>query len=48
MAGPEAAPAARRGWRGSVAVRWTLVAMVLLLLSFFGSQFVLELLLHRS
>jgi ABC-type uncharacterized transport system permease subunit len=38
----------RRGWRGSVAVRWTLVAMGLLLLAFFGSQFVLELLLHRE
>lgn len=38
----------RRGWRGSIAVRWTLVAMALLLLAFFGSQFVLELLLHRE
>ncbi|KGQ19847.1 Membrane protein [Lysobacter dokdonensis DS-58] len=37
----------RRGWRGSKAVRWTLVAMVLLLLAFFGSQFVLELVLKR-
>lgn len=37
----------RRGWRGAVAVRWTLAAMVLLLLAFFGSQFVLELILHR-
>jgi ABC-type uncharacterized transport system permease subunit len=38
----------RRGWRGSIAVRWTLVAMGLLLLAFFGSQFVLELLLHKE
>lgn len=38
----------RRGWRGGTAVRWTLIAMILLLLAFFGSQFVLELLLHRS
>jgi ABC-type uncharacterized transport system permease subunit len=38
----------RRGWRGGIAVRWTLIAMGLLLLAFFGSQFVLELLLHRS
>jgi len=38
----------RRGWRGVTAVRWTLVAMGLLLLAFFGSQFVLELLLHRE
>ncbi|MGY1425096.1 cytochrome C assembly family protein [Lysobacter sp. A289] len=35
----------RYGWRGSVAVRWTLTAMVLLVLSFFGSKFVLELVL---
>jgi ABC-type uncharacterized transport system permease subunit len=36
------------GWRGSIAVRWTLTAMGLLVLAFFGSKFVLELLLHRS
>ncbi|MGY0619864.1 cytochrome C assembly family protein [Lysobacter sp. A378] len=35
----------RYGWRGAVAVRWTLTAMVLLVLSFFGSKFVLELVL---
>ena len=38
----------RFGWRGVVAVRWTLVAMALLLLAFFGSKFVLELVLHRA
>ncbi|QIL20361.1 cytochrome c biogenesis protein CcsA [Thermomonas sp. HDW16] len=38
----------RRGWRGATAVRWTLAAMVLLFLAFFGSQFVLELVLHRA
>ena len=38
----------RRGWRGMTAVRWTLVAMGLLMLAFFGSQFVLELVLHRA
>jgi ABC-type uncharacterized transport system permease subunit len=38
----------RRGWRGATAVRWTLVAMALLGLAFFGSQFVLELVLHRT
>lgn len=38
----------RRGWRGTVAVRWTLVAMALLVLAFFGSKFVLELLLQRG
>ena len=35
----------RLGWRGATAVRWTLVAMALLVLAFFGSKFVLELLL---
>lgn len=38
----------RYGWRGSTAVRWTLVAMVLLVLAFFGSKFVLELVLRRG
>jgi ABC-type uncharacterized transport system permease subunit len=37
----------RRGWRGATAVRWTLVAMALLLLAFFGSKFVLEVVLER-
>ena len=37
----------RRGWRGTTAVRWTLAAMALLVLAFFGSKFVLELVLHR-
>lgn len=35
----------RYGWRGIRAVHWTLTAMVLLLLAFFGSKFVLELVL---
>jgi ABC-type uncharacterized transport system permease subunit len=38
----------RYGWRGSVAVHWTLAAMALLVLAFFGSKFVLELVLHRT
>ena len=38
----------RYGWRGPRAVKFTLSAMALLLLAFFGSQFVLELVLHRS
>lgn len=38
----------RFGWRGATAVRWTLTAMALLLLAFFGSKFVLELVLHRA
>jgi len=39
---------ARYGWRGGTLVRWTLVAMLLLILAFFGSQFVLELVLRRG
>lgn len=38
----------RRGWRGVTAVRWTLAAMALLLLAFFGTGYVLELVLHRK
>ncbi|MDO5505958.1 MAG: cytochrome c biogenesis protein CcsA [Pseudoxanthomonas suwonensis] len=38
----------RRGWRGRIAVRWTLLAMALLVLAFFGSKFVLEMLLGRG
>ena len=38
----------RQGWRGRTAVRWTLAAMALLLLAFFGSKFVLELVLQRG
>lgn len=37
-----------RGWRGRIAVRWTLTAMSLLVLAFFGSKFVLEFLLQRG
>jgi len=35
----------RAGWRGATAARWTLVAMALLVLAFFGSKFVIEMLL---
>ncbi len=38
----------RYGWRGGKAVRWTLAAMALLVLAFFGSKFVLELVLGRG
>ncbi|PBJ83343.1 hypothetical protein CMZ84_02105 [Lysobacteraceae bacterium NML93-0399] len=38
----------RHGWRGTRAVGWTLAAMVLLVLAFFGSKFVLELVLRRT
>ncbi|MFT5372650.1 MAG: ABC-type uncharacterized transport system permease subunit [Lysobacterales bacterium] len=37
-----------RGWRGRVAVRMTLAGILLLLLSYFGSKLVLEVLLDRS
>lgn len=37
----------RHGWRGRRAVRMTLSGMILLLLAFFGSRFVLELVLKR-
>lgn len=35
----------RYGWRGATAVKWTLSAFVALLLAYFGSKFVLEILL---
>jgi len=34
----------RHGWRGITAVHWTLAAMALLMLAFFGSKFVYEIL----
>ena len=37
----------RWGWRGDRAVRLTLIGMVVLLLAFFGSKYVLELVLNR-
>ena len=36
----------RYGWRGKTALKWTLSAYGLLLLSYFGSKFVLEVLIH--
>jgi len=38
---------ARFGWRGRVATRWLIAGSLLLLLSYVGSRFVLEVLLHR-
>lgn len=38
----------KRGWRGRVAVRMTLVGIALLLLAYFGSKLVLEIFLQRS
>ena len=35
----------RLGWRGVTAIRWTLVGFALLILAYFGSKFVLEVLL---
>jgi ABC-type uncharacterized transport system permease subunit len=37
----------RFGWRGRTAVNWTLAGMLVLLLAFFGSKFVLEILLGK-
>lgn len=36
-----------RGWRGKIITRWTATGFVLLLLAYFGSKFVLEVLLDR-
>jgi ABC-type uncharacterized transport system permease subunit len=38
----------RHGWRGRRAVNMTLAGMAILLLAFFGSKFVLEVVLHRT
>jgi ABC-type uncharacterized transport system permease subunit len=38
----------RLGWRGMRAVRWTLGGCAVLLLAYFGSKFVLEVILHRE
>jgi ABC-type uncharacterized transport system permease subunit len=38
----------RYGWRGNAAIQWTLIGFVLLLLAYFGSKLVLELILGRS
>ncbi|GLQ46809.1 membrane protein [Dyella lipolytica] len=38
----------RHGWRGSSAVNLTLIGMGMLALAFFGSKFVLEVILHRT
>jgi len=37
-----------RGWRGRVALRWTLTGFALLILAYTGSRFVLEVILHRG
>jgi ABC-type uncharacterized transport system permease subunit len=35
------------GWRGRIALRWTLAGFVVLLLAYIGSKFVLDFILHR-
>ena len=37
----------RYGWRGKTAIQWTLIGFVLLLLAYFGSKLVLELILKK-
>ena len=37
----------RWGWRGATAVKWTLTAFICLLLGYFGSKFVLQIVLGR-
>jgi len=36
------------GWRGRVAVRWTLTGFLMLVLAYVGSKFVLEVILGRA
>ncbi|GJL83074.1 MAG: inner membrane protein YpjD [marine bacterium B5-7] len=36
------------GWRGRVAAVWTIAGFLILVLAYFGSRFVLEVILHRS
>ncbi|MGR9000150.1 MAG: cytochrome C assembly family protein, partial [Gammaproteobacteria bacterium] len=37
----------RYGWRGQIAIQWTLIGFVSLLLAYFGSKLVLEIILKR-
>lgn len=39
---------AARGWRGRTAMRWTLGGFIVLMLAYFGSKMVLEMILHRG
>ena len=38
----------RFGWRGNVASKWTLVGISFLILAYFGSKLVLEIILHKA
>ena len=35
------------GWRGRTAIRWTISGFVFLMLAYFGSKFVIELVIQR-
>lgn len=35
------------GWRGNTAIRWTLAGFIFLMLAYFGSKLVLEIILHK-
>jgi ABC-type uncharacterized transport system permease subunit len=37
----------RFGWRGRTAIRWTISGFIMLMLAYFGSKFVIELILQR-
>lgn len=37
----------RFGWRGKIAIKWSLSGFTLLMLAYFGSKFVIELILHK-
>lgn len=34
------------GWRGKIAIKWSISGFILLMLAYFGSKFVIELILH--
>lgn len=38
----------RYGWRGQTAIRWTLTGFLALMLAYFGTKMVLELILHKT
>jgi len=37
----------KMGWRGNTAIRWTLAGFLFLMLAYFGSKLVLEIILHK-
>jgi len=37
----------RFGWRGKIAIKWSMSGFTLLMLAYFGSKFVIELVLHQ-